>query len=359
MAAELPVRDVLPARDPAGLRPKKRLVRRSERDLSQEIRHAVQGVFLLVNVLLGAEFCVWVRDLSAGAHPRLSRPPGIDGWLPIAGLMNVRYFAETGRVPAIHPAAMFLLLAFAGISLAFRKAFCSWLCPVGTLSERIGAAGRRLFGRYLRVPRIVDVPLRGLKYFLLGFFLWAIVRMSAPAIEGFMRSDYGLIADVKLLEFFRRLGPAGISVVGALVLGSFLVRDFWCRYLCPYGALMGLVSLVSSARVRRDPLSCSDCGKCSAACPAALPVDRLRTVRSAECTGCFACVAACPVRDALALSLPRKRTVGPAAVAAGIAIALAGVIGFARTAGRWQSRVPLSTYERLVPRSGETGHPMP
>lgn len=342
-------------------------LRRRTRDRSQALRHAFQAAFLALNAALGLRFALWVRDVSTPGTLLVSgRPAGIDGWLPIAGMMNLKSWLAGGRIPAVHPAAMFLLLAFGAIALLFRKAFCSWLCPIGTISEALAALGRNVFGRNFRVWKWLDIPLRGLKYLLLAFFLWAVAWMSAPAIDAFMHSPYGLVADVKLLDFFRFLGPVGFSVLGGLVLGSMLVRDFWCRYLCPYGALMGIVSAFSPARIRRDPDACIDCGKCRAACPARLPVDRVRSVRSIECHGCLACTAACPVADALFLSLPgravssaRRRRIPPAAVAAGIAAVFLGVVGFAKAAGWWESRVPRSVYENLVPRSSEVSHPMP
>ena len=51
--------------------------------------------------------------------------------LPIAGLMNLKYLLVAGSMPAIHPASWFPLASFLAISLLLRKAFCSWLCPVG------------------------------------------------------------------------------------------------------------------------------------------------------------------------------------------------------------------------------------
>lgn len=50
-------------------------------------------------------------------------------------MMNFKYWVVTRQVPAMHPAAMFLLITFASMAFLFRKAFCGWLCPVGTLSE--------------------------------------------------------------------------------------------------------------------------------------------------------------------------------------------------------------------------------
>jgi polyferredoxin len=336
-------------------------LRRRVADRSQTWRHSFQVVFLLLNLALGAQFYLWVRQIEAGSPLRVSRPPGIEGWLPIAGLMNLKSWILTGRVPAIHPAAMFLLLAILAIVFLFRKAFCSWLCPVGTVSEALGAIGRRVLGRQLRLPRWLDVPLRGIKYLLLGFFVWAVASMSAEAIDAFMRSPYGLIADVKMLNFFRFIGRTGLCVIGLLGIASIFVADVWCRYLCPYGALLGIVSLVSPARIRRESNACIDCGKCARVCPASLRVDRLPSVRSAECNACMACVAVCPVGGALELSLtrPARRRLSPAALAAAILLLFVGIVGFARLSGHWQSRVPESSCRQLVSHADEVGHPMP
>ncbi|PYX91283.1 MAG: hypothetical protein DMG71_20560, partial [Acidobacteria bacterium] len=160
--------------------PKKKLIRRAARDYSQALRRSFQFAFLLLNVYLGTTFYLWVRHFEAqNGYAAGARPAGVEGWLPIAGMMNFKYWLLTGHVPAMHPAAMFLLITFLSIAFLFRKAFCSWLCPVGTLSEYLWQAGRKLFRRNFLLPRWLDIPLRGLKYLLLGFFVWAVSTMSA------------------------------------------------------------------------------------------------------------------------------------------------------------------------------------
>ena len=360
-------------------------MRRIGCDYSQAVRRSFQFAFLLLNVYLGTTFYFWVRHFEThGQAPTVARPAGVEGWLPIAGMMNFKYWLMTGHVPQMHPAAMFLLITFVSIAFLFRKSFCSWLCPVGTLSEYLWQAGRKLFRRNFHLPRWLDIPLRGLKYLLLGFFVWAVSSMSAEAIAGFMRSPYGVIADVKMLNFFRFIGETGIIVLGVLVLASVFVQNFWCRYLCPYGALLGLASFFSPLRIRREPSACIDCAKCAKACPSALPVDKLLSVKSAECTGCLECVAVCPAQGALEMALPpmpvwgrvsdppkprparlaplqaaRGLKVSHWAMAAGIATLFFGIIGFAKTEGYWKTSVPNYIYRQLVPHADQATHPMP
>lgn len=355
--------------EPAARPAKKTLVRRTAPDRSQKIRQLVQWSFVALNAWLGVQFLLWVRYYESGGHSAyVSRPAGAEGWLPIAGLMNFKYLVSTGRVPGIHPAALFLFVAFMAMSLFLKKAFCSWLCPVGTLSENLWKMGRRFFGRNLRMPKWVDIPLRGLKYLLLAFFGSFIVAMSAEALEGFMQTPYGLLADVKMLNFFRDMSLTAALVIFVLVVLSMLVQNFWCRYLCPYGALMGLVSLLSPVKIRRDVEACIDCSKCSKACPAGLAVDQLVQIRSVECTACMACVAVCPAEDALQLALPpwkslprevrwRKRALSPVGVAVMLGLIFFGAVGYARLTGHWQTHLPRSVYMELIPKAKQLSHP--
>jgi polyferredoxin len=342
----------------AGTKVKRKPAKRRSPDRSQTLRRTVQILFAALNVWIGVEFYLFVRHYeTGGTSVFVPRPPGVEGWLPIASLMNLKYWLATGEVPAVHPAGMFLLMAFLAIALLFRKSFCSWLCPIGTLSEWLWRAGRSMFGRNLRIPHWADVPLRSLKYILMGLFLYAVGGMSTEAIRAFLESPYGLIADVKMLNFFRYLSVTAAVTLGVLAVASIFIQNFWCRYLCPYGALLGLLSAASPARIRREPEICIDCAKCARACPSLLPVDKLLTVRSPECTGCVECVAVCPAEGALYLSLPRKRKLPAWALAAGIAAVFLATVGYARQAGYWRTDLPSRIYFELIPRAHEFSHP--
>jgi polyferredoxin len=271
--------------------------------------------------------------------------------------MSVKYLFLTGTIPEIHPAGTFLFIAFLAISLVFRKAFCSWLCPIGTISEWLWQGGRELFHGNLRLPTWVDRPLRSLKYLLLLFFAYLVMQMSAAELGAFLTSPFGMLADVKMLDFFRSAGRVTIGVVSALVILSVLTKNFWCRYLCPYGALMGLVSVLSPMRITRDPISCIDCGKCTQACPSLIPVASLKTVRTPECNGCLTCVSVCPVADALEMRTRiRRRRVAPMWMAAGIAVLFLVVVGYARATGAWSGNVPERVFFELIPHSASVGH---
>ena len=356
LVARAAVSSTAPANRPA----KKSFVRRRG-DVSQQIRLAVQILFGGIALLVGVQFILWVRDFeNAGTTMKVARPAGVEAWLPIASLMNLKALILTGQVPPIHAAGMFMLIAFLAISLLYRKAFCSWICPIGTISEWLWETGRAWFGRTFEAPRWLDIPLRSLKYILLSLFLYVVLAMPVPEMRAFLDSPYGLVADVKMLDFFRRMGQATAVTLAVLVVLSLVVKNPWCRYLCPYGALMGLIALVSPSRITRNADACIDCGKCAKACPSGLPVDVLASVRSAECTACMSCVAVCPAVGALDLTYGlagRRAIVPPWALAAGLLVLFLGIVGYARVAGYWNTSLPDELYFDLIPRASQFAHP--
>ncbi len=318
------------------------------------LRRSVQFAFLALNVWIGAEFVLFVRQCERGEAAG-ARPAGVEGWLPIAGLLNLKAFAATGNMPAIHPAAMVLVAVFLLISLVLRRAFCGWLCPVGTLSEQLWEMGRRMRVAF-RTPRWLDLALRPLKYLVLGFFLYAVYSMPVEEIEAFMRSPYAVVADVKMLDFFRHLSLAAAMVLGVLIAGSMALRNFWCRNLCPYGALMGLAALASPLRIRREASACVNCGLCTKACPALLPVDKLIQIRSAECTGCLDCVEACPVSGALAMETVGRRRVSAPVMAGAAAALFVGAVVLARATGHWEGAIPMELYRHWIAAAETLSH---
>jgi len=343
---------------------RKKLVRRDDSDYSQRLRVAMQLFFATLNLWIGAQFYLWVRWAESGGRAfEVARPAGVEGWLPIEGLMQLKYFLVSGHVPRVHGAGFFLFTSFLVISFVFRKSFCSWICPVGTVSEYLWKLGRSVFGRTFQLPRWADIPLRSLKYLVLSFFAYAVIGMSAASIADFLDSPYALIVDVRMLNFFRYLSGTAAWVVFGLVIASIFIQNSWCRYLCPYGGFLGLVSLFSPTRIARSSSTCIDCTKCAKACPSALPVDKLLQIRSAECTGCLECVAICPAKNALTVSIPsgvRKRRAIPAwSMAAGIAILFLGMVGYAKVTGQWNTNLPKQVYLQLVPNASEQEHPMP
>ncbi len=305
---------------------------------SFRIRLAVQIGFALLCSLLGVQFARFLEAASTGSLPLPLRPPGVEGFLPISGLMGILDWIYQAELNRIHPAATILVIIFIAMAFLLRKAFCSWACPVGLLSETVARLGQRLFKRNFRPWLWLDLILRSLKYLILFFFLQAIVRMPAIALRAFIDSPYNRVSDVKMYLFFAEMGTVAIVIVLLLVVGSIFINGFWCRYLCPYGALLGLFSLPSPVKIRRNAETCIDCGLCDKVCMARLPVSKKMSIQSAECTGCLDCIAVCPVDESLQVGTGKRRLRPMQFAAAVLLLFLAGYVG-ARITGLWQNSI--------------------
>jgi len=350
---------------------------------TRRLRLWAQLLSLFISLWIGLEFYRFVRYIETGAIslPAPTRPPGVEGYLPISGLIALRDWMTTGVVNTIHPAAMIILLAAIATTFLFKKAFCSWVCPIGFISEMIADVGDRLLSsrhrpfqfilcrfshntsvdQRLKLPRFLDYPLRSLKYLLLAFFVYVIFfKMTGLDIRQFIDSPYNKVADIKMLKFFTDIDPFALWTIVILFALSIFLRGFWCRYLCPYGALLGIWSLASPARIGRDRQLCISCGKCTQVCPSFIKVDQVRQVVSDECSGCLDCLDVCPAHGALSLGIAgRKKPVSRRIWVLAILLVFWGTLVFFRSVGPWQNSLTTEEYRRHVERmnGAEYTHP--
>jgi ferredoxin len=182
--------------------------------------------------------------------------------------------------------------------------FCSWVCPMGILNQITGSLFNRL--------RAVDTvalnsyrPLYRLKYYILALFV---------VVAAFGSLQTGLLDPISFItrSFATSVFPAvnytggrlylkqplfnggtflGMLFIGVLFANRFLPR-FWCRAICPLGALLGLLSFRPLLRVRRDVELCTDCKKCLANCHGGC--DPHTELRISECHVCMNCIEDCP-----------------------------------------------------------------
>lgn len=323
----------------------KRLLLRLKED-SQFLRSTVQFAFVLLCIWIGIEFYYFVEwGTSGGQESYMTRPPGVEGFLPISALMSLKYWFQTGIINDIHPSGLIIFISILATGLLLKKAFCSWLCPVGTLSESLWMLGKKIFGRNVGVPRWLDYPLRSLKYLLLFFFVYSIWQMTVGELRTFIFSPYNKMADVKMYLFFAGISTFSLWTIIILSLFSVLIKNFWCRYLCPYGALLGALSWLSPIKITRNKTTCVDCELCTKACPSDIKVHKVRRVWSDECMGCTMCVEACPVKETLDWRISRAKSPVPNWVF-GVLVAggFAGVVGLAMLTGHWQNGISKDEY---------------
>lgn len=230
----------------------------------------------------------------------------------LAMLAGGWYLTSSGA--AMHrPLAMCLIVVIATILLG--RVFCGWVCPFGTLHHFVGYLGQ--LGRWPR--RKIEAnryrKIFALKYYILAAMLLATVfgvqqagladpialmtrSVTATLLPADDAAGIALFGEAAkdFTWFSQQHVTVGAWLLGGvfavLLLANLWVPRFFCRALCPLGAMLGLMSRWNLLRFRRNLEACTDCGLCDAVCPgAAEPAQQLRT---AECMVCFNCSDACP-----------------------------------------------------------------
>jgi Pyruvate/2-oxoacid:ferredoxin oxidoreductase delta subunit len=311
-----------------------------------KIRRIILTAFALCTLYIGWRFYFFYKwTLDLGSY--VPRPPAVEGFLPISALLGLKRLLLTGEFDPIHPAGLVILMAALAIAFFARKGFCGWICPVGFGSLLIQDIRARFKG-LISIPRWIDYPLMSVKYLLLAFFLYMICwQMNVDAITAFIHTPYNLAADAKMLLFFLNPSSITIGVVSFLVLISLVIPHFWCRYLCPYGALLGIFAFFGPFQIHRQEDKCIDCQKCNQVCPGEIKVSLQKTVRSPECVGCLECLAVCPKEDCLSIKGPGKTKYNPWLIPA---LTILIWIGFWMTGlltDHWQSKVPVTSFKQI------------
>jgi polyferredoxin len=259
------------------------------------------------------------------------------------------------------------------------KLFCSYICPIGAVTEWLGNLGKKLKVR-IDMPAIIDRPLRLLKYAILFITLYYTMTSS----ELFCKEFDPYFSSVYLF------GNSDITLYLAIpafvltILGAIFFRLFWCKYLCPLGALsniflniagvvaviilfiianalgaelsyiwlvlgivlVGVVTelgfmksfLLPIPKIVRDTNKCTDCGLCDKKCPQGIKISEFEKVNHIDCTLCTDCVYECPKSNALSVSNKKGfKYLSPIAVVALILLSLgaASDFEFATISEKW------------------------
>ncbi len=321
-------------------------------------RKVVQSAFALFCLYAGYRFFLFFLWATGQTEIQVSRPPSVEGFLPISALLSLKRLFLTGEYDMVHPAGLTIFMAALLIGFLLRKGFCGWICPVGFASNLADEASRR-FKQLRRLPVWLEYPMLSLKYILLFLFLYLILwRMDLAQIEAFLKTPYNLVAEGKMLLFFLEPSRLAAIIMAALVLASFVLRNFWCRYLCPYGALLGLLALTGPLGIRRDAELCIDCKKCDRVCPGSISVSEKTQVRSNECIGCLECLAVCPKKQCLTLTAgPLRRPLPPALLPVATVTLFLLFWLIALITGHWHSMVPPEVLREYYGLLSNLGHP--
>ncbi|OGW41617.1 MAG: (4Fe-4S)-binding protein [Nitrospirae bacterium GWD2_57_9] len=308
----------------------------------QNVRRAVQAAFLLLFLFL------FIQTESKGSD-ELGYPVRLfldfDPLILVTTLLSAHAVAK----------AFALSLVTIMITVVLGRVFCGWVCPLGTLNNLVGSIRPRR-------PAVTYAPWYRVKYYLLIGTLASALFSLQPAgimdplsllIRSFSVSVYPLFNYTvrSVFDTIFRIDPLGlasltepvysvlkktvlsfeqasyrqgvfIGMVFFTVLGLNLVeKRFWCKYLCPLGAFLGLLSRRSLLK-RTVSEGCTSCGACAAVCQGNASPEAKERWRDAECMVCRNCDDICPQnavsfgfsprRKAAGLDLGRRRVIGSA-----------------------------------------------
>ena len=260
-----------------------------------------------------------------------------EAYCPMGGLQALATFLANNSLPCSMSSLQVMMgIALVAAVVLFSKLFCAFICPLGTVQDLIGKARNAIHIKSIKIRNgsFADKVLRIVKYALL---FW-IFHSTVEASELFCKNldPYYAIATGFKGEITLWMSVASISIV---VLGSFLVDMFWCRYLCPLGAisntlkfwlwigvlfgvyyladifgadiswsvLLGAFCVVGYLleifhakpklqvlKVQKNMAACNNCGLCIKKCPYHINIKSCQdAVDSVDCTLCGECVASC------------------------------------------------------------------
>lgn len=177
-----------------------------------------------------------------------------------------------------------------------RRAWCLFICGTGVLAETLGDPYRDRGPKGTGIPRGFVV----LKWLILA----ATVAITVAALAGDPADK--LFSTIFLVVFILLLRTAILNFVNIILIPKFGTR-IWCKYFCPQGLLLGIISRMGKFALVKDESRCTSCGTCNKHCAMSIDIKKGPAVnRTGDCVGCGVCVEVCPQG---ALSMTTERTV--------------------------------------------------
>lgn len=216
--------------------------------------------------------------------------------LPAYALFTTLFGYHT--MPSLPP--IFDLIILIGFSLFVGRFYCGYLCREGLAQFIPDFLSRKIIKWKfpMRMQGKLDTLAKGIKYLLFVFILvWSVIQGSL--LLSFDDPNGQLERLNKSLEW-----TSPVILIGA-IFSSFFISRSYCRYMCPIGALQGLVNKIGFWKLSINQDNCIHCKKCCNQCPASLQIDTGDKVKSSECYSCLRCVSVCP-RNAISVNIVNK-----------------------------------------------------
>jgi polyferredoxin len=290
-----------------------KLARKMEGKRNRAIRLSVMVAVLVISTALGL-----MHQFIKG-----STVVGVDALCPFGGIESAYNLITTGvSLQRIAISSFILLIGVLLVAVLFRRSFCGLICPMGTIQELFARLGHRIMGRRLEMPSVIDRPLRYFKYVVLAVTILFTIKTAELVIRPYdpWVAYHHLTSGELFTEFF-----VGFIILMVTIIGSLFYDRFFCKYACPMGAFLGLISKLSVFKIRRNEATCTSCKACDKACPVNIKVSEQKVINSPECIDCSQCVNVCPAKNTLSVSTRSGFKLKPQVVL-GLVIAIFAVI---------------------------------
>ncbi|MGE4484191.1 MAG: FMN-binding protein [Oscillospiraceae bacterium] len=214
---------------------------------------------------------------------------------------------------------LLILLAVIPITVLMGRFFCGFLCAFGSMGDLLWFVSGKISKKRLKVSEKADGILKLVKYIILlliAVFIWTLGFSIDSTSNPW--TIFGMYASVSGWPPAGYLLSVGAALLLVIIVGSMFIERFFCRYLCPLGAIFAITSSVRLFRIKKPRENCGKCRLCALKCAMGIPLYKTDTVTSGECIDCFACVAACPRGNVKANPTPAVASAMSVAAIAGL-----------------------------------------
>ena len=244
--------------------------------------------------LFGHKFSVWQTVRHAIQLVSFILIPGL--FITIFYSMKDIWTSAIGRTFAFGEQLGNILITAAAliVTAIWGRVFCGFFCSFGAMQDLLWAAGERI-PLHPRISRKADRAMKAIKYVVLVFVVIAVWTFALPADSVWSPwTVFGAFTTFGTLPAKEIVLSVGGALLLVTVIGSLLIERFFCRYLCPLGAVFSIVSRYRLFGVKRKPSECGNCRYCTKKCAMAIPLHKYDKVASGECVNCMKCVSSCP-----------------------------------------------------------------